>query len=68
MLALHPQFVTDSHGKKTAVILPIEEFSTLIAQLEELQDIRIYDEAKQADDGKRISFSDYLKARDLQDA
>ena len=46
MLTLHPQFITDSEGKKLSAILPINEFSTLIEELEELEDIRLYDAGK----------------------
>lgn len=33
---LHPNYVTDSHGRQTAVILPIEEFNELLEDLEDL--------------------------------
>ena len=33
---LHPRYVTDSHGCKTAVILPIEEYEGLLADLADL--------------------------------
>lgn len=35
-LKLHPHFVTDDLGKKTAVILPIAEYSELLEDLEDL--------------------------------
>lgn len=57
------QFVTDDHGKKLAVILPIKDYQKMIEELEDLEDIRLYDEAKKEDDGERILFSDYLKTR-----
>lgn len=57
------QFVTDDHGKKLAVILPIEDYEKMIEELEDLKDIRLYDEAKKEDDGERIPFSEYLKKR-----
>ena len=57
------QFVTDDHGKKLAVILPIKEYQKMVEDLEDLDDIRQYDQAKKEDDGKRILFSDYLKKR-----
>ena len=57
------QFVTDDHGKKLAVILPIKDYERMVEELEDLEDIRLYDEAKKEDDGKRILFSDYLKKR-----
>ena len=44
------QFVTDNNGNKLAVILPINDYNTIIEELEELEDIRLYDEAKVADE------------------
>lgn len=35
----------------------------MVEELEDLEDIRLYDEAKKEDDGKRILFSEYLKKR-----
>jgi hypothetical protein len=40
------QFITDDHGKKLAVILPIKEYNKMVDDLEELEDIRLYDAAK----------------------
>lgn len=57
------QFVTDDHGKKLAVILPIKDYQKMVDDLEDLEDIRLYDEAKKEDDGKRITLTDYLKNR-----
>ena len=62
MLTVHPQFITDTAGEKL-VVLPANEFSTIMEKLEELDDIRLYDEAKKEDDGERILFADYLKER-----
>lgn len=53
MLTLHPQYIKDTAGK-SLVILPQNEFDTLLAELEELEDIRLYDEAKKNDSGERI--------------
>ncbi|MBC7390345.1 MAG: hypothetical protein H7329_14100 [Opitutaceae bacterium] len=46
MLTVHPQYITDNNGKKLSVILPIKEFKAIIEEIEELEDIRLYDEAK----------------------
>lgn len=62
MLAIHPQFIKDTAGRNL-VILPQKEFDTLIEELEDLQDIRLYDDAKKNDTGGRISFSSYLSNR-----
>lgn len=40
------QFVIDDHGKKLAVILPIKEYNKMVDDLEELEDIRLFDAAK----------------------
>ena len=46
MLSLHPQYITDNTGKKISAVLPINEFKTLLDELEDLEDIRLYDEGK----------------------
>lgn len=63
MISVHPQYIKNAKGNKSFVILPTEEFKSMLENLEELEDIRLYDEAKKEDDGERISFSDYLKNR-----
>ena len=40
------QFITNDSGKKIAVILPISRYRKMIEELEELDDIKVYDEAK----------------------
>lgn len=40
------QFVTDDHGKKVAVILPVKNYEKIMDELEELECIRAYDKAK----------------------
>lgn len=40
------RFVTDDYGKKVAVILPIKAYKKMIDDLEELEDIKLYDAAK----------------------
>ncbi len=49
MLTVHPQYITDTAGKKL-VVLPIKEFKTIMDELEDLDDIRLYDEAKAANE------------------
>jgi hypothetical protein len=44
------QFVTDDHGNKLAVILPIKEYNKMLDELEELEDIKLYDEAKKTNE------------------
>lgn len=63
MIAVHPQYINDTNGKKSMVILPVKEFETIMEELEDLEDVRLYDQAKKEDTGERILFSDYLKNR-----
>jgi len=46
MQATRPRYIVDDQGKKVAIILDIEEYERLLEELEELDDIRAYDEAK----------------------
>jgi topoisomerase IA-like protein len=55
---METQFLTDAKGNKTAVLLPIKKYNKMIEQLEDLHDIKLYDEAKRDDDGFRISMDD----------
>ncbi|MBI5049243.1 MAG: type II toxin-antitoxin system Phd/YefM family antitoxin [Deltaproteobacteria bacterium] len=56
MEKLHEQYIVDESGKKTAVILPVEEYEELI---EDLHDLAVIAERK---DEPVISF-DELKKR-----
>ena len=67
MLTLHPQYIKDTAEKKM-VVLPQTEFDTLIEELEDIEDVKLYDDAKQKDSGERILFSEYLKSRAKKNA
>ena len=45
MLSVHPQYITDKEGNKISVVLPIKEYESLLEELEEMEDIKLYDEA-----------------------
>ena len=42
------QYVVDENGKRVGVMLPIEEYERLVEELEELEDIVAYREARAA--------------------
>lgn len=44
------QYITDKKGKKISVILPIREYNKMMEQLEELEDIKLYDKAVENND------------------
>ena len=63
MITVHPQYIKDNNGRNSYVILPSKEFNTILENLEELEDIRLYDQVKKEDKGERVLLSDYLKKR-----
>ena len=60
---INPHFITDTLGNKVSVVLSMDEYKTIMEELEELEDIISYNKAKTEDDGERILLSDYLKTR-----
>jgi len=60
MINIHPQYITDTAGKKM-VILPANEFDSLMEELEEIEDIKLFDEALKNDTGERIPMEEAFK-------
>ncbi len=46
MLTMHKDYVIDGNGNKKAVLVPLSEWEQILEALEELDDIRTYDEVK----------------------
>jgi PHD/YefM family antitoxin component YafN of YafNO toxin-antitoxin module len=46
MVAMHPEFLVDKNNERKAVVLPFAEWQQILDELEELEDIRAFDEAK----------------------
>ena len=44
-MTLNENFVVDAKGKKVSVLLPIKDYQKLLEELEELEDIKAYDNA-----------------------
>ncbi len=44
-MTLNESFVVDAKGKKVSVLLPIKDYQKLLEELEELEDIKAYDNA-----------------------
>ncbi len=61
-MTLYPHYITDGLGHKISVVLTIEEFEHLLEELEELEDIRLYDEVKNRQE-ERMDFKEYLRQR-----
>ncbi len=46
MIELHEEYLVDEEGNRKAVVISIPEWRQIVRMLEELDDIRAYDEAK----------------------
>ena len=46
MLKIHKEYVVDVDGNKKAIVVPMSEWQKILEALEELDDIKAYDEAK----------------------
>jgi hypothetical protein len=58
---IHPKrYIVDEKGETTAVILDIKDYRKLLDDLEELESIRAYDEAKTSGD-EAIPFEQAVK-------
>lgn len=62
---IHPQYITDEQGKRVSVVLSMQEWQQLLNELEELDDIRLYDAVK-ARNEPTTSLADYRKKRQQQ--
>lgn len=67
MGALKQQYIEDNQGQKVAIILPIGEYNKMIEQVEDMEDISIYDRVK-AKNEESIPFDQYLKKRKSKNA
>lgn len=50
MIGRDEQYVVDAHGNRVKVLLDIAEYNRLLEALEELDDLRAYDEARASGD------------------
>ena len=57
-----PQYITDKKGNKLSVVISIPAYKKMLEDLEELEDIRLYDAVK-AKKEKSIPFTQYLQSR-----
>lgn len=50
MNIFHPEYIVDSNQTPKSVVLPINEWREILSAIEELEDIKAYDEAKLTSD------------------
>lgn len=46
---METQFITDGQGNKLGVFLPIKSYNQMMKDLEELEEVKSYDEAKKGE-------------------
>jgi len=46
MVTIHEEYLVDPAGNRKAVVVPLAEWQQIQEELEELDDLRAYDEAK----------------------
>ena len=56
----HLQYIIDERGNRVSVVLPIKQWQQMLDELEELDDIRLYDEVK-ARNEPTISLAEYRR-------
>ena len=59
--SINPQFIKDDAGRNLGVFLTTLEFQQLLDELEELEDIKAYDEAKSRKNDESIPFEQALE-------
>ena len=62
---LKEKYVVNAKGKRVGVILDLDDYRKVLAELEELECIRAYDEAKQSGD-EAIPFEQALEEIERQ--
>ena len=59
---MRTQFIIDNNGNKLAVILPIKDYNKILEDMEELEDIRLYNEVVQSFRNKMTQNANKFKA------
>lgn len=62
MTQAQPYFLTDQAGNKLSVVLPLSVYEQMLADLEEMDDIRLYDAVKSRQE-TTVPFADYVAQR-----
>jgi hypothetical protein len=64
MISIHPKYIKDTAGKNL-VILPQKEFDTTMEELEDIEDVSLYDEAKKKSQDKMKCLDSYIFENNL---
>jgi len=61
MINVHPEYIVDENLNKKSVILPYSEWQNIVEEMEELEDIRSYDQAKNDPENEIVPFEQAVK-------
>jgi hypothetical protein len=62
---MNTQFITDQQGNRTGVILSIEDYEHMLEQIEDTEDVKLYEAAKR-EGGDSIPLEEYIAQRKLK--
>lgn len=62
MNTIYHQYITDKDGTIVSVVIPLAEYEQIFEELDELDDIVLFDEAK-AENEQPLSFDEYVRLR-----
>jgi len=65
MKSINPQFLVDDRGNKTSVLLSISDYEALMEEIDDVEDVRLFDQAIGEQNGESISLDEYMKKRGL---
>ena len=65
MKSINPQFLVDDRGNKTSVLLSISDYESLMEEIDDVEDVRLFDQAIGEQNGESISLDEYMKKRGL---
>jgi hypothetical protein len=57
-----PQYITNEDGEKISVIIPLSEYERIVQELEDIEDVQLFDEAKKSSEPS-MPFDEYVKQR-----
>jgi PHD/YefM family antitoxin component YafN of YafNO toxin-antitoxin module len=50
MQTINPKYITDHAGNKISVVISVKEFEAMVEKIEELEDVKLYDQVKNSDE------------------
>lgn len=61
MINVHPEYIVDENLNRKSVVLPYSEWENIVEEMEELDDIRAYDQAKNETEDEVVPFEQAVK-------